>query len=467
MLVWATEFPLAKGGCEDVLSVAKGTLVTSPHHPWEITSFGEDPVGELKQIELAGEKVIVGQIETGGLSTAGLEHQWVEDGEREWRTEVVACEQHGGIVAAVRLDCNLLRPGPRLPVPKKPYVVRRLLEDLGGGDDAGFTVGDAPHRLEEWAVEGAAKLVTGTAGVRLPVVYVSVGRFREPFVDVDELARWLGGMAHVVVEPSRYFSFALARNAGRMNAYGGAVSIYWPDGAAAQDRFLPSSFATANAMQSAIAARVRTAMTHIRPASNCTFEYLRELVSRRRIEHLREAGSTAVEDYIEAFDAELKAKDERLASLDREVGRLKAELRRYDNSDRQEGGILTSGAEREFYPGEVRDAVIHTLLHGRNALLPDGRRAHLISDLLEVNQASSAERDVEGEIKDAFSESGDLGGEQRRVLEDLGFSVEEAGKHWKAIYQGDDRYAFTISKTSSDHRAGKNLASTILKKLFK
>lgn len=46
-------------------------------------------------------------------------------------------------------------------------------------------------------------------------------------------------------------------------------------------------------------------------------------------------------------------------------------------------------------------------------------------------------------------------------------SVDEAGKHWKAVYQEDDRYTFTISKTSSDHRAGKNLASTILKKLFK
>lgn len=128
---------------------------------------------------------------------------------------------------------------------------------------------------------------------------------------------------------------------------------------------------------------------------------------------------------------------------------------------------MDRGSEREFYPGELNDAIIHALTHGRNSLLPGGRRADLIDDLLSVNKPTSTEEELETEIKDAFSESGDLGAEQRRVLEDLGFTIEEAGKHWKAVYQGDDRYTFTISKTSSDHRAGKNLASTILKKLLK
>ncbi|MFN7916327.1 MAG: hypothetical protein U0Q55_13385 [Vicinamibacterales bacterium] len=468
MLVWATEFPIAsKNGCGDVLGVAKGTLATSPHSKWDIDSFGDDPSGELKRIELAGQTVTVGRVDADGESVAGLQHQWVENNEREWTTEIVGYEHQGKVLVSVRLDCNLLRPGLYLPTPKKPYVVRRILEDLGGGNDAGWTVADTPHRLQESQVDEAATIVKGTSGGRLPVVYVSVDRFRQPFVNVDALAQWLGGLAHVVVEPSRYFSFTLARNAGYMNAYGGAVSIYWPSGTAAQVRYLPTQFGSPEAMQREIAERVRSALTHIRPASKCTFAFLQELVSRARVERLKADGSKSVEDFVAAFDSEIKAKDERLEALERELSRMRAERRRHETSGEAEGAVLARGQEREFYPGEFSDAVIYTLAHGRSGLLPAGRRAHLIDDILKANKSTVMEAELESEIKDAFSDSGDLGSGQRRVLEDLGFTIEGAGKHWKAVYQGDERYTFVISKTSSDHRAGKNLASTIVKTLLK
>jgi hypothetical protein len=174
-----------------------------------------------------------------------------------------------------------------------------------------------------------------------------------------------------------------------------------------------------------------------------------------------------VDDFIAAFDSEIKAKDERLAALDRELGRMRAERRRSESASEVEGTIIARGKEREFYPGELSDAVIYALAHGRNSLLPGGRRAHLIDDILKANKSTEMENELESEIKEAFSESGDLGATQRRTLEDLGFTIEGAGKHWKAVYQDDERYTFVISKTSSDHRAGKNLASTIVKTLLK
>ena len=468
MLVWATEFPVANGNHSgDVLGVAKGCLASSPHSTWKVDSFGIDPINDLIRLDRDGQVVTLGCADIETSHWSGLQYQWVENGEREWTTEIVGYEVDGHVLVSVRLDCNLLLPGLAMPVPKKPYYVKRLLQDLGGGTDAGLVVGDTPHRLAETDVDIAARIVKGTLGTKLPVVYVSAGRFRQPFVDVDELARWLGGMAHVVVEPSRYFSFALARNAGRMNAYGGAVSIYWPSGAAPQSRYLPVSFASPEAMQREVAHRVRLALTHIRPASKCTFSSIRELASRSRIETLKAEGSTAVEQYVAAFDAEQRAKDERLQDLEREVGRLRVELHRYDEADEHANGVIAPGKEREFYPGEVADAVIYALRHGRNNLLQGGRRANLIDDILATNRPTTTEDEIESEIKDAFGVSGDLGAEQRRVLEDLGFTVEEAGKHWKATYQADNRYMFTISKTGSDHRAGKNLASTILRTLFK
>jgi hypothetical protein len=220
-------------------------------------------------------------------------------------------------------------------------------------------------------------------------------------------------------------------------------------------------------MQREIVERVRSALTLIRPVSRCTFSHIQELVSRTKIEALKAEGSTAVGQYIAAFDIELNVKEERIQDLERELSRVRAELRRYDQSLDQERGVLRLGKEREFYPGELSDALIFALGHGKSGLFAGGRRAHLIEDILIANRPTETADEFEAEIKDTFSQSGDLGTEQRRILEDLGFTIEEAGKHYKAVFYGDDRYTFTISKTSSDHRAGKNLASTILKKLLK
>ena len=220
-------------------------------------------------------------------------------------------------------------------------------------------------------------------------------------------------------------------------------------------------------MQSEIARRVCFALIQVRPESRCTFQYLQELISHAQIERLRAKGSTALDEYANAFDSEIRAKDTRLSEMARELDRLKAALRRYEQVDEIGKGIVVAGNEREFYPGEIRDAIITTLKHGRRSLVADGRYQHLVDGVLEANEVTGHGEELEAEIKNAFSQSGNLGHSQRQTLQDLGFEIEEPGKHWKAIYQGDQRYIFSISKTSSDHRAGKNLASTMVKKLFK
>ena len=176
-----------------------------------------------------------------------------------------------------------------------------------------------------------------------------------------------------------------------------------------------------------------------------------------------------MQDYVAAFDAEIAAKDERLEGMNRELQRLRAETYRYEHAGELGDSTISMnhGDEREFYVGERRDAIMAALDQGRKYLTENGRRAHLVEDILRANDATDVGADLEASLKDTFAESGDLGHNQRRTLEDLGFVVEKAGKHWKASYHGDGRYVFTVGKTGSDHRAGKNLASTIIKKLIK
>ena len=127
---------------------------------------------------------------------------------------------------------------------------------------------------------------------------------------------------------------------------------------------------------------------------------------------------------------------------------------------------MRRGEEQEYYAGEIRDTILSALERARSSARTDGRRQHLVDDLLQANDRSDFEEEFEEELKGALSTMTTFGTEQRALLEKLGFSVQDGGKHVKAVFRGDGRYTFTISKTSSDHRAGKNLVSQIRQTLF-
>ncbi|MFO1318556.1 MAG: hypothetical protein U1F52_02985 [Burkholderiales bacterium] len=54
----------------------------------------------------------------------------------------------------------------------------------------------------------------------------------------------------------------------------------------------------------------------------------------------------------------------------------------------------------------------------------------------------------------------------KRTLEEMGFELSDDGKHYKIVFQGDDRYSFSLPKSGSDHRGGLNAASDIGRLLF-
>lgn len=469
MLVWATEFPAAPGKrAADVLSIGRTWLIGSPHGTWRAEDFRDElPAGEIVRYESGGQSVLLARTESDGRGVAGLQHYWAQDDQLEWTTEVVARERSDALWVAVRVECNVLRPGIPLPKPRKPYIVRQLLDAMGGGDDGGLRIGDEPIVLDEAEVSLATTLIRGDHANRLPIVYASAGRDDRPAVDPRELARWLAGMAHVVVEPSRWFSFTLAGHVLDANAYGGAIGVYWPRGRSSQMRILPERFDSRRRLQSTIVEAVRRALTTVRPNPECSWSYLRESISRDRLEALKAAGSTQVEEYVKAFDSEVAAKQQRLDEAEREISRLRAEVRRFEGAGGTDGGVLAAGKEKPLYRGELRDAVVKGLRAGRSMLHPDGRVQHVVDDILAANQPGDGDEQIEEVVRDCLETERSLSAGDRAKLERVGFRISEDGKHLKASFHGDERYVFAISKTSSDHRAGKNLVSQITRRLFK
>lgn len=468
MIVWATEFPVPKSTtAEAILDLLKKWLRGSPHLPFRNSQFPDLTDGDTVSFQHEGHTVRLTRIGSESEWWLACQLSWTEKHKREWTTELVAWGSGTSVMVGVRLECNLVSVGLPLPRPKKPYIMKLLLTTLGGGADSWLKVDDEPTYLSESQVDEAASVIEGTTTLMLPVVYVSATATHRPYINPAELAEWLAGMAHVMVEPSRHFSFALARNTNRNNPYGGAIAVLWPRAAQRQSRLVPRDFDSADDMTVECADRVRIALASMRATPKLTWHYTQELVARQRIETLRKQGSTELNAYVSAFDEEVKAKDQRLQDAEREIGRLHSEIRRLEAAAGGGGGLLRQGDEQDSFPGEIQEAVVYALGLSVGSLEQDGRRLHIVQDILKSNPGSGNAETIADQIKKCFASHGDLDASSRRLLEDLGFEIKEDGRHYKAVYQGDGRYTFTISKSSSDHRAGKNLASLINRTLFK
>lgn len=467
MISYSTEFPINNdSSTEEVLALACEWIVGSPHS--EIKKDVLENITKVPDaiISVGNETVTSGYASLSNFDIGGFRYTRLEDNGIEWTTTIVASQTPTEHLVSIQVSCEALKTATHLPPPKKPHFVKLVMEKIGGGMDGQIPVSDKPIRLGAGDEIIAGQLLSGYANNSLPIVYVSSGFDGAHIIDPDTLAFWLSGMAHVVVEPNREFSVLLRDLTRSRNVYGGTVGVYWPDSTARKSYYLTGED-SAKQVQSDIARDIRVALSNRRQRTHCTWLHLKECVSKNRYEHLKSSGSTAVEEFIQAFDAEMAAKQEKLDEAEREISRLNAEVRRVSaEKSGQEDGILCYGEEQDLYANEIKGVVLEALsVYLANAL--DGtRRKHVLADLVQHNEASGESEKIKDEIKALFKSYVDMDARMKQALTRLGFDISEDGKHYKIVFQGDGRYTFSVSKTSSDRRAGKNLASDINKHLF-
>lgn len=468
MLSFASEFPVdARHAPSDFLSASFAWILGSPHTRFTAGDLATLRGGADKRVEKDRERVEALGFAADSEAAAGLKYTRRDD-ELEWTTSVVFTRKAGEAWVGIRVSCESHHPATRLPAAKKPVIVRALLRDLGGGSDRGLLVQSAPHRLAEAEVDIAGRLITGGIGCRLPIVYVSAGFDGRSTVDNDSLANELAGMAHVVVEPSRTFSQRLKVAVAGENVYGGTIGIYWPDGGGRRAFFLGRHFERPEDIQRGIVEEITAALVNRRALDRCTWPYLLEGVSRQALSELKASGSQELDKYIATFDRDLAAKDERLVTAEREIERLKADLRRYEaRMPIGAATLLRSGTEQDLYQDELVAIVRDALVDARARILAGSRRAHVLDDILEANPPveDRAAEFREG-LKELLRGSRTVDSEVRRGLEGIGFDISGDGKHFKLVFRGDDRYTFTLPKSGGDHRGGLNAASQIARQLF-
>lgn len=465
MLSFATEFPVQECDIDTFVAAVQRWLAGSPHTSIEATRFSEIPTEGHWKIEKGRERLEALLARSGTNDTAAFRHS-IGDGGLDWTTTVVYSKTSSDTWVSVRTARESQEPLISMPQAKKPLIVRTLLETLRGGLDGEVFVKDEPHWLQDNDVSMAARLINADSDNYLPVVYVSAGFDDALMINPEPLARALGGMAHVLVEPNRAFSRRLQIAVESRNVYGGRIGVHWPNGTW-QSYFLNSEMPSEFDVRRLVASQLRSALLNRRPLARCTWGNAEAQVARAAFELLRSAGSDSVEDYVKTFDLDMKVKSEELAQAEHEIQQLKAQLVAADAKHRQSSAIgIRARSEPEFYDGEFNEIAFTALQDALGRMQSGSRREHVLTAILSSTKTTQVAKDQREELKRLLREYTSMDKGTRAGLEKLGFTVTEEGKHYKLVYRGDDRYTFSLPKSGSDHRGGLNAVSDISKRLF-
>lgn len=469
MITYSTEFPIDNNNSvADVLGLACKWITGSRYSKVPNGALDAIPIDAETKAVFDDDVVAIGTANFDGVEIGGVRYTRIEEKGLEWTTSIVTAKTQHQHLLSVQLSCDALTTSAKLPAPNKPDFIRQVINILKGGMDGSIPVTDKPFFLEEGEVDIAARLISGQADNLLPIIYISANYDGTYIIDPPLLAKKVTGMAHVFVEPSRAFSVKLMGDSRSRNAYGGTIGVYWPESNARKSYYLDERHGTGDIIQSDIFNDIRIALSNRRPRTDCNWLHLKEIISRSKYEKLKAAGSTELNEYVEMFNSDLEAKDARLTEAEQEISRLTAELRKYNATNHTSfDGVITAGEEQDLYHGEIGDIVIQALQEALNNSHNDSRKQHVIRDLLQRNKPVGQAAEFEEQIKSIFKAGVDMDSKTRNTLARLGFDISDDGKHYKAVFQGDGRYTFAISKTSSDNRAGKNLTSDINNKLFK
>src|SRR5579863_3572375 len=223
MLSFQTEFPVNSAtSATKFLSSVQRWLLGSPHTTFKQTDLDHLLSQDEWTAKKSTESIESLRHEQDDIQAAAVRYRRFEES-LEWVTTVAFSRDSRSCWIGVRISCDSNHPAVKVPVAKRPVLLRLLLDELGGGEDGVLSVINGPHKLANSQIDLAARCLTGTAACRLPIVYVSAKFTGTYSVDIDSLSKNLSGMAHVLVEPNRPFSVRLMSEVNSENVYGGTI----------------------------------------------------------------------------------------------------------------------------------------------------------------------------------------------------------------------------------------------------
>ena len=382
--------------------------------------------------------------------------------EQTWDTEVIyECGEQKTVY--FHIDCSRdvtkFSETPEI----RSEVIRTFLRS-GYVDTTVVPLSETPYKCEGEAETLLIQAIRGDLESDLPVVMIS-NYFNSMGGDVDEdtLAKKLSGLAYVVVcnnEDTRY----VESKAGKRCPYNGSIAIYMSGGKPRilrkEDAFHGMSLdqLVVNEVQRFVTARV--------DATAPTFKQMLMEQIRADAQEKKELLDVAIDENM-SLEEQLKQAKKKMTELANENRRLNARASTLEAAlqSTESDGLLIKAPITEFFEGEQHDLLITLLTKALANYTEDTRAYELVRKILEVNVEKGNGRVIIEVVKSVLSNGGAPRESDFNKLRAVGFEVLSEQNHYKVVFKGNDKYWFTIFKTPSDHRGGKNLVSDILKRI--
>lgn len=433
-----------------------------------------DLAGESANLRaITGEELHLRQSSDEGRAV-GFRHDMPDQMGRLWRTEAVLSYGHApakSSLVRIRTQCLARELGARLENPRKPYFVKQILQDGWGGLDGALRVTDQANWLSD-DDEGlllATESVLGRSTSALPVVYISAtgpAKWLLSTIEIEKLAYDLGGIAHVVVEPSRAFSFGLRDQTDGKNPYGGSIALSAPGRGVIRRLHFGWLFDDSADLVNAIRSAAFEHGSYI-TARGWDWTELQEQALRAQRE--RERGRTSAEEIEQLYKEEIASLQERIKEMQ---GQLSALAEGHDTSRRVEFPVeqIIKRIGPEIYRGELLDRLhlaARIAFKMADQIGLDERSRYVLGEVNSKLPWSPELSHLEEGLRRATKDAKRISAEVVALLGRHGYSQKSDNKHIRL--EANETFGglgtITIPKTPSDSRGLANQRTQIEKTL--
>lgn len=376
-----------------------------------------------------------------------------------WSTECTFVQENGEKYITVSLNCDLQEYNSRLPHKHKPYIIRLLIESGYCMNDGNLPVSDKIIPISENNISDVVDIMEGKASNFMPLVYVSKD-YDNYALDVDQLAIWLSGIAHIVVEEEKKWTHVLKERTRGRNAHNGFVGIYYPQNQL-YELFTKRSYFSDRDMAVDVSCTVQQALVNYQSMQEYNWNRVIFLRTQDKWKEEGEQKAAELEEFVNSFQPLNDDLNEKVRSLNAQLAIYKNMIK----NSKETGNLLEEGDEQEFYVGEKKDFLL-TLLHCSKERMDKNTRGYeLLVSILEANEFCNHGKHILNELKTILYRGGKLNKSSKSDLKNIGFDVIEEKGHPKLIFHNNQKYKFPISGTPGSSRDGKNLYSDICEKV--
>ena len=384
--------------------------------------------------------------------------------EQTWYTEVILQETNDLKTVYFHVSCS--RDLTRFDdVPEIRTAVIRFFVESGFIKHSEIPVKTTPVEMTDDIIRWIANAYQEKYAGDIPLVLATT-YFNSMACEIDEntVARKLAGIAHVIVCNDEYTRLIKER-AKCKGPFNGAVAIYCKGGKPKQ--FRKDSVYHGTSLETMIIQEVQKYVTAKVDETAPTYESLHTEAVKEQAKQ-NEAMLNEFFGENESLEEQLKKAKTKISELTQENISLKAKnanLQRVLESDEIKEPIIKSSDIPEFFEGEQHDLVVTILKNALNTCgAKDTRKNELLVGLLKENPIIGNGEETLEIVKRIFSTGEEMTPQNITDLKRLGFEISSESPHYKLVYK-NSKYWFTVSKTPSDKRGGKNLVSDITRRL--